>query len=192
MSKQSTDHAIRFFDIAFATIGLLVGSPILLILIVIGLVDTGSPFFLQLRVGLREKPFTLIKFRTMKKDTPSVATHLSSYNSITKTGKFLRKTKLDELPQLINVLFGQMSIVGPRPGLQNQTELTNERKKFNVFRAKPGITGLGQTLGIDMSTPRKLARYDNLMIKKINLALYFYLISVTIFGRGQGDRIKPK
>ncbi len=106
---------IRLLDFVFALFGLLFAFPFLVILYVIGLFDTGSPIFTQERVGRNKKPFTLVKFRTMKVDTASVASHLASSSSITSFGHFLRKTKLDELPQLWNVLKGEMSLVGPRP-----------------------------------------------------------------------------
>lgn len=120
---------IRLFDLVFAFFGLLVGFPVLLLLVIIGFFDTGSPLFFQKRVGRNKKAFTLVKFRTMRKDTASVASHLASASSITKFGHLLRRTKLDELPQLWNVLKGEMSLVGPRPGLFNQDELTEAREK---------------------------------------------------------------
>ena len=106
---------IRTLDFVFSLLGLVFGFPVLLVLCVIGLFDTGSPVFRQERVGRYKKPFTLVKFRTMSVDTASVASHLASSSSITKFGHFLRRTKLDELPQLWNVLKGEMSLVGPRP-----------------------------------------------------------------------------
>ena len=122
-------------------------------------------------------------------NTDSVGTHLVDTINITKLGKFLRKTKLDELPQLFNVFLGQMSIVGPRPCLPNQAELIEERCKRGVFKVCPGITGLAQISDVDMSTPRKLARYDSLMIKSMSLKLYLKLIIDTLLGQGHGDRI---
>ena len=113
----------RFFDILFSFLGLLLLSPILLVLIVIGYFDTGSPIFRQERVGRGKKPFRLIKFRSMHVNGPSVATHLANASSITPFGSFLRKSKLDELPQLWNVFVGDMSLVGLRPNLFNQEEL---------------------------------------------------------------------
>lgn len=123
-------------------------------------------------------------------NTDSVGTHLVDTSSITKLGSTLRKTKLDELPQLFNVLIGHMSLVGPRPCLPNQTELVEERDKRDVFKVRPGITGLAQVNEVDMSTPRKLARYDALMINCLCLKLYFKLIISTILGKGHGDRIR--
>ncbi|HAB63153.1 MAG TPA: lipid carrier--UDP-N-acetylgalactosaminyltransferase, partial [Pseudomonas sp.] len=166
--------------------------PVLLVLTVIGLFHTGSPIFRQVRVGRHQKPFTLVKFRTMKVDTASVATHLASSASITRFGHFLRKTKLDELPQLWNVLKGEMSLVGPRPGLFNQEELTNERAKRGVFDVRPGITGLAQVSEIDMSTPALLAETDQKMIRTLTVAHYFKYIFMTVAGKGAGDRVVRK
>lgn len=181
---------IRLLDFLFALFGLLVALPFLVILYIIGFFDTGSPIFTQERVGRNKKPFTLVKFRTMKVDTASVASHLASTASITPFGGFLRKTKLDELPQLWNVLKGEMSLVGPRPGLFNQEELTAARDAKNVFDVRPGITGLAQVNEIDMSTPELLAKTDREMIDTLNLSNYFKYILMTVTGSGSGDRVK--
>lgn len=181
---------IRIFDFIFSLLGLVVGFPVLLVLTIIGLFDTGSPVFRQMRVGRHQKPFTLVKFRTMKVDTVSVATHLASSASITRFGHFLRKTKLDELPQLWNVLKGEMSLVGPRPGLFNQEELTEERAKRGVFDVRPGITGLAQVNEIDMSTPALLAETDQKMIQSLTVVDYFKYIFMTVAGKGAGDRVR--
>lgn len=181
---------IRVLDFVFSLLGLIVGFPILVALTVIGLFDTGSPIFRQVRVGRNRKPFTLVKFRTMKVDTASVATHLANSASITRFGHFLRKTKLDELPQLWNVLKGEMSLVGPRPGLFNQHELTEERAKRGVFDVRPGITGLAQVNEIDMSTPQLLATTDQKMIQSLTLKMYIKYIVMTVSGSGRGDRVR--
>ncbi len=181
---------IRIFDFLFSLLGLVLGFPVLLALTIIGLFDTGSPIFRQVRVGRHQKPFTLVKFRTMKVDTASVATHLASSASITRFGHFLRKTKLDELPQLWNVLKGEMSLVGPRPGLFNQEELTQERAKRGVFDVRPGITGLAQVNEIDMSTPALLAETDQKMIQSLTVVDYFKYIFMTVAGKGAGDRVR--
>ncbi|OCW96314.1 sugar transferase [Alishewanella sp. HH-ZS] len=181
---------IRLLDILFALCGLVFGFPVLVILTIIGLFDTGSPIFRQVRVGRYKKPFTLVKFRTMRKDTASVASHLASASAITPFGGFLRKTKLDELPQLWNVLWGDMSLVGPRPGLFNQEELTAARDKLGIYNARPGITGLAQVNEIDMSTPELLAQTDAKMLQSLTLADYFKYIFMTVAGKGSGDRVK--
>ncbi|MCK7459142.1 sugar transferase [Idiomarina aminovorans] len=181
---------LRAFDVVFSFVGLIVGLPILILLTLIGLFDTGSPIFRQERVGKYKKPFVLVKFRTMKKETASVASHLASSASITKFGHFLRRTKLDELPQLWNVLKGEMSLVGPRPGLFNQEELTQAREAKGVFNVRPGITGLAQVNEIDMSTPELLAETDAKMISTLNIKSYFQYILMTVTGKGSGDRVK--
>ena len=179
----------RIFDILFSFLGLVLLSPILLVLIIIGYFDTGSPIFRQERVGKGKQPFRLIKFRSMYVNSPSVATHLASASSITPFGRFLRKSKLDELPQLWNVFVGDMSFVGPRPNLFNQVELIHERDSRGVYSIRPGITGLAQINKIDMSTPKLLAETDAMMNKDLNTFSYFKYILLTMFGKGFGDRV---
>jgi O-antigen biosynthesis protein WbqP len=181
---------IRFFDFFAAFFGLLLLWPILLLVVIIGLFDTGSPVFIQTRVGKKQKPFNLIKFRTMSVETKSVASHLASNASITKLGAFLRKTKIDELPQLINVVKGDMSLVGPRPNLFNQEELIRERDALGVYDVLPGVTGLAQVKNIDMSTPKLLAKTDKEMIDTLTISNYFKYILMTVTGSGSGDAIK--
>ncbi|AQP34954.1 sugar transferase [Vibrio anguillarum] len=181
---------IRLLDFLAAFFGLLLLWPVLLIVIIIGLFDTGSPIFVQERVGRNKKPFKLIKFRTMSVETKSVASHLANNASITKLGAFLRKTKIDELPQLINVLKGEMSLVGPRPNLFNQEELIKERDALGVYDVLPGITGLAQVQNIDMSTPRLLAKTDKQMIDSLTIKDYFKYIIMTAMGSGSGDAVK--
>ena len=180
---------IRLLDFLIAAFGLVFGSPILVLLFLIGLLDTGSPIFRQQRLGRNQKPFTLIKLRTMRVGTASVASHLASTGSITFFGHFLRRTKLDELPQLWNVLKGEMSLVGPRPGLFNQEELTEARERHGVFAVRPGITGLSQINKIDMSTPELLAQTDAEMIRTASIINYFKYIFLTVIGKGRGDRV---
>lgn len=183
---------IRLLDFFFSLFGLLFGLPVLLVLLVVGFFDTGSPVFRQERVGRNKKPFTLVKFRTMKKDTASVASHLASASAITSFGHFLRRTKLDELPQLWNVLKGEMSLVGPRPCLFNQDELIAEREQRGVLAARPGITGLAQVKDIDMSTPVLLAETDQKMLEALTVGAYFKYIFMTVAGKGAGDRVPGK
>ena len=170
----------RLFDFLISFLGLVILSPIIMLLFILGFFENGSPLFLQKRIGCNQKIFTLINVRTMRKDAESVATHLINNSMITPYGSFLRSTKLDEIPQLINVLFGDMSFVGPRPCLPNQKKLIREREKRGVFKIKPGITGLAQVSGINMRTPILLAKTDQQMIKKINLYNYFYFILKTL------------
>ena len=180
---------LRVFDIIFSLLGLIFLFPILLIILILGIFDTGSPLFIQKRVGRYKKSFNLIKFRTMKLDTQNVASHLASSKQITNFGRFLRKTKIDELPQLLNVLIGSMSFVGPRPNLFNQEELIKARDSLSVYELRPGITGLAQIQNIDMSTPDLLAKTDNEMIQNLNIFSYFKYIIKTVTGSGSGDAI---
>lgn len=181
---------IRTLDFLFSLIGLLALSPVIFVVAVLGFLDTGSPLFIQTRVGKNQKPFQLLKFRTMNIGTVSVATHLADSSTITALGNFLRKTKLDELPQLWNVLVGDMSLVGPRPCLVTQTELIEERERMGVFAVKPGITGLAQVSGIDMSTPALLAKTDREMIQNFNLVTYFEFIILTFSRTALKDRVR--
>jgi len=181
---------MRLLDVLFSAVGLLLLSPVLLVVWLIGWFDTRSPLFRQERVGRYQKPFVLVKFRTMRTDTASVASHLADASAITPLGRFLRRTKLDELPQLWNVLKGEMSLVGPRPCLFNQQTLIDERERRAVYQARPGITGLAQVQGIDMSTPELLAQTDAKMLATLTLRDYFRHILQTVTGKGTGDCVK--
>ena len=172
---------IRIFDFLFSLIGLIFLSPLIILIFFIGLFASSSPLFIQSRVGYNLKSFSLIKFRTMPMGVRSAGTHLIKDIKLNSFGYFLRRTKLDEIPQLLNVLFGDMSLVGPRPCLFNQKKLINERKKRGVFKVRPGITGLAQISGINMKTPTLLAKTDQKMIKNMSLFNYFYYIFKTIF-----------
>ena len=125
-------------------------------------------------------------------DTPSLASHLVNKKSVTKFGRILRLVKIDELPQLFNVIKGEMSLVGPRPCLTNQEELIFYRNKYNIFDVRPGITGLAQIKGIDMSEPEKLTQVDSYMINNLNSINYFKYLILTLFGKGRGDKIIDK
>ena len=179
----------RIFDILFSFLGLVILSPILIVLMIIGYFDTGSPIFRQERVGKGKRPFRLVKFRSMHVNAPSVATHLACASFITPFGSFLRKSKLDELPQLWNVLLGDMSMVGPRPNLLTQKELIHVRHSLGVYSVRPGITGLAQIRKIDMATVELLAETDAKMILELNILNYFKFIFLTVLGKGFGDRI---
>lgn len=181
---------IRLIDICFSLVAISLGWPVFLIILICGYFSTGSPLFLQTRVGKDKNPFTLMKFRTMMPGSASVATHLVCTDAITPFGKFLRASKLDELPQLFNVLKGDMSLVGPRPCLFNQEELIAERDNRRVFDVLPGMTGLAQINKIDMSTPELLAETDQKMIEVMSLKNYCRYIIATALGQGGGDRVR--
>lgn len=171
---------IRLFDLFFSFFGLIFFSPLLILLWILGYFINGSPLFIQKRVGTKQKIFYLIKFRTMKIGTRSLATHLIKNSAITPFGHFLRSSKLDEVPQLWNVIIGDMSLVGPRPCLINQKKLISERKRRGIYKVKPGITGLAQISGVTMKDPIQLAKMDLIMIKQMNIYNYFYFIYKTI------------
>ena len=138
--------------------------------------------FIQERLGFQKKIFRLFKLRTMKKNTLQAGTHDVDRAQILRCGKIIRKFKLDEFLQLINVLKGDINLVGPRPSLENQTELALEREKHGVYAVKPGITGLSQVCGYDMSDPKKLAFVDNIYIKHQSFVLDFKILISTLTG----------
>ena len=187
---MSFNKLIRIYDILISLTILIIFTPIFIFVFFVCLMESKQPIFIQKRVGKNQIPFNLIKFRTMKVSTPSLASHLVHKESITRFGRVIRTLKIDELPQLLNVIKGDMSLVGPRPCLFNQLELISLREELNVFRVKPGITGLAQVKGIDMSNPKKLALTDSYMISKYNQKNYFKYLFLTLFGRGIGDKIK--
>ena len=155
------------------------------------LVKVGSPgpgIFAQDRVGKDGKVFTCYKFRSMRQGTRQAGTHEISESAVTRVGTFMRKTKIDELPQIWNILKGELSLVGPRPCLPVQEALVDERRKRGVLDVLPGITGLAQIEGIDMSDPVRLARKDAQYIARRGLLLDLKIILATFTGRGQGDR----
>jgi lipopolysaccharide/colanic/teichoic acid biosynthesis glycosyltransferase len=186
----SSSRLRRALDISLSFTGLVGLSPLFLLIMIFGLLETGSPLFRQTRLGQNCQPFILVKFRTMRPDTPSVATHLADATAITRLGRFLRRTKLDELPQLWNVLRGEMSLVGPRPCLPEQHELISERLARRVFDRRPGITGYGQIAGVDMSDPVRLAEMDAALVADDSLKAYLWCLAMTVSGRGQGDRVR--
>ena len=190
MKTLINTKAIAIYDIFFSSIILFFLSPLIFLIFIICFLESGNPIFIQKRLGKDQKPFHLIKFRTMKVNTPSIASHLINKTSVTRFGRIIRLLKLDELPQLINVIRGDMSLVGPRPCLLNQLELIELREKYKIFRVKPGITGLSQINGIDMSNPKKLAETDLFMISKINQKNYFKYLLLTFIGKGFGDKVR--
>jgi len=180
MKKKIYVIVKRIIDFIISLIGLIILSPIFLVLaVVIKLESKGPVFFKQKRIGKNKKHFQILKFRTMRTDTPKdMPTHMlkNADSYITKVGKFLRKTSLDELPQIINILKGDMSIVGPRPALWNQDDLIAERDKYNVHSILPGLTGWAQINGRDeLEIPVK-AKFDGEYIEKMS-----FLFDIKIF-----------
>ena len=161
-------------------LGFLVVLPLILIGIVLVYLEDGAPIiFSQERLGKNKKTFKIYKIRTMKKGTPSKGTHQISKKNYLFIGSILRKSKIDELPQLINFLKGDINLIGPRPGLESQIELKEFRDKLNVFSIKPGITGLAQVLGFDMSNPKKLSKIDSIYIDRKNIKTDIYIFFAT-------------
>jgi O-antigen biosynthesis protein WbqP len=180
----------RLFDIVLA---LFLFPPALVIIlfasIPVLIESRANPLFLQIRVGRHQALFRILKLRTMHPDTAHVASHKISANQIMRSGFLLRKTKIDELPQIWNVLIGQMSFVGPRPCLPSQLELRNAREARGVYCLRPGITGCAQIRGIDMSTPNELAIADASYLDKWSMMKDIQIILATAFGSGQGDAV---
>lgn len=172
----------RLFDIFSTIYAIVIFSPILLLVsVAIKLESKGPVVFKQYRPGIKNKLFKIYKFRSMRQDTPNVATDkLDSTDYITKTGKFIRKTSLDELPQLFNILKGDMAVVGPRPALYNQYELIEKRTKVNVHLVKPGLTGLAQVMGRDDNTDDQKVQYDKYYVENQTFILDMFIIYKTI------------
>ena len=172
----------RIFDIIVSTTGLVRLSTLLILVWLIAKLPSPAPaIFAQTLIGRYDRRFTCYKFRTMYAGTPQRATHEVGNDAVTPQGRILRKYKIDELPQLWNVLRGEMSLVGPRPCLPVQKELIAERRRRGVYELRPGITGLAQTQGVDMSDSRKLAERDAEYVRIRSLALDLQLICKTVF-----------
>lgn len=181
----------RILDIVLSFCGIIVLLvPMVLIVILIEFEDPGNPFFAQRRIGKNKRLFRMIKFRSMKKSTPhDVPTHLleNPEQSLLKTGRVLRKTSLDEIPQLFNIFLGQMSIVGPRPALWNQDDLSFERDKYGANNVRPGLTGWAQVNGRDELIISDKARYDGEYVKNIS-----FKMDLTCFFMTIGNVLKSK
>lgn len=185
--------AKRLFDIV-VSLGL-IAVLFLPGLIVMGLIRLDSPgpaLFRQKRVGRHGRLFTLFKLRTMRAGTAQTPTHEAKARDVTRLGSILRRTKLDELPQLWNVLVGEMSLVGPRPCLPTQTELIAARDKRGVLALRPGITGLAQSAGVDMSDPERLARLDAGYLGRARVSTDLSILFGTVSARALADRVGPK
>lgn len=173
----------RCFDLISSLIAIILFSPILLVLaLIIKCSSPGPVLFKQRRMGLNNKEFMIYKFRTMRIDTPNVATHLlkNPEQYITPIGKFMRKTSLDELPQLFNILKGEMSVVGPRPALYSQYDLIEMRTNVNVHTVRPGLTGLAQVSGRDELELDKKVYFDQLYLEKQSFFYDLKLIFLTV------------
>ena len=181
----------RIADVVIVLMGLPLAVPVILLcMAVVKLSSRGPAIFRQTRVGLHEKPFTCYKLRSMYIDTRDAPSHETAASAVTPAGKWLRRLKLDELPQLWNILRGDMSFVGPRPCLPSQVELIAARRAHGLYAIRPGITGVAQVAGIDMSDPQKLARTDAEYLRNMSLATDVRLIRATVLGAGRGDRVR--
>ncbi len=196
LSDRQIDNSVfqgtkRLLDLVFAfSIIVLFWWLLVLVWIAIRLQSPGPGLFRQVRVGQSGIPFTCYKFRTMKQGTVQAGTHEVSTIAVTDgLGSFLRRSKIDELPQILNILRNEISLVGPRPCLPVQVELIEARRRQSVLDVKPGITGLAQIEGIDMSDPERLASRDADYVALQSLTLDLGILISTGLGRGQGDQI---
>lgn len=181
----------RICDLSFAVAILTVfGWLIAILAIAVTITSPGPALFRQERVGRNGKIFKCLKFRTMHLDTPQRPTHEMSASAVTGIGRYLRASKLDELPQIFNIIANQMSLVGPRPCLLAQHSLILERQRLGVLNVKPGVTGWSQVRGIDMSDPRKLAQSDAEYCARRSVTFYLRIILMTFLGKGQGDYVR--
>jgi lipopolysaccharide/colanic/teichoic acid biosynthesis glycosyltransferase len=171
---------IRMIRDFICIIGLLIISPFLFFAAIAIIIEDGMPvLFIQERIGKNQSIFNIIKIRTLKTAAPNIGTHQLENEYQLKCGKLIRKIKLDEFPQLINVLKGDINLIGPRPGLVSQIDLTQNRNAKGIYDIKPGITGLSQVLGYDMSDPAKLAEIDKIYIQKQSLYVDFLILIST-------------
>ena len=161
-------------------VGLLSIAPVLFIAAIAIFIEDGMPiFFVQERIGKNKLIFKILKIRTLKLEAPNIGTHELDQKYALKSGKLIRKIKLDEFPQLINVLKGEINLVGPRPGLVSQVNLMECREAKRIYDVKPGITGLSQVLGYDMSNPKKLAEIDKIYLEKKSVLINFLILAST-------------
>ena len=195
LSRNPDDNMVycctkRLVDLTIAILVLLLFSWVFAIVwIAIKIESEGPGIFAQTRVGANGTLFTCYKFRTMKIGTENVATHQVRSNSVTRIGGLLRRSKIDELPQMWNVVKNDVSLVGPRPCLPTQSELVAERNRKGVLDIKPGITGYAQINDIDMSNPRLLAKWDSDYLHLRSLFLDATILIRTAIGKGTGDRL---
>ncbi|PLR76033.1 lipid carrier--UDP-N-acetylgalactosaminyltransferase [Bacillus sp. V3-13] len=184
----------RLIDFVLSVIGLLVLSPVFILLILCIKLDSEGPiFFKQRRIGKDKQEFLILKFRTMKIDTPKdTPTHLlqNPESYITRVGRFLRKTSLDELPQIINIIKGEMSIIGPRPALWNQYDLIEERDKYGANGITPGLTGWAQINGRDELPIKEKALLDGEYVERMSLAFDIKVFFKTVQSVLRSEGIK--
>lgn len=181
----------KLFDYVSSFLGIVILSPILIITsILIKAESKGPVIFKQKRPGVNNKIFNIYKFRSMRIDTPDLATDkIEATVFITKTGRFIRRTSIDELPQLFNILKGDMSVVGPRPALYNQYELIEKRTNANVHTVKPGITGLAQVMGRDNITDDQKVQYDKFYVENQSFVLDMNILYKTVKGVITSDNV---
>ena len=173
---------INFLLKILASFGFLLLIPVIVLSLLLIFIEDGFPlFFIQDRLGFDKKIFKIYKIRTMYNNTPSRGTHNVSDSHYLKIGRILRKLKIDELPQVINFIKGDIYLIGPRPGLPNQNELTRCRNKNNIFEVVPGISGLAQVLGYDMSNPSLLSKIDRLYIERKSVKLDLIIFIATFY-----------
>ncbi len=168
-------------------------SPVFLLILIIIFIDDGRPcIFSQKRIGKENSIFTMYKFRSMKKNTPELASHLLSMdnNPYIRCGKLLRKLSLDELPQLLNIIKGDMVFIGPRPALYNQTDLIELRTKKNIHKLQPGVTGWAQINGRDNLSISKKVDFDSYYLQNKSIAFDLKILFYTFFKVLKGDSIK--
>lgn len=181
----------RLADLCLALLGLPAAALLIVpCMVVVWITSPGPVILRQVRIGRHEKPFVCLKLRTMYADTPQLPSHKLPASAVTPAGRWMRRLKLDELPQLWNVVRGDMSFVGPRPSLPSQTQLIMARRERGLYALRPGITGVAQVAGIDMSDPVRLADAEAVYLKTMSLALDLRLIFASIIGAGRGDRVR--
>jgi O-antigen biosynthesis protein WbqP len=181
----------RLFDLVLAALIVIPVAALTAVLAVLIRLDSPGPaLFAQTRIGRGGVAFTCLKLRSMRSGTPALPTHEAPASAVTRIGRFLRATKLDELPQLWNILRGQMSFVGPRPCLPTQTELIQARQRLGVLTLLPGITGLAQVQGMDMSDPQRLAEKDAEYLRTRSVWEDMRIMGMTVMGGGRGDRTR--
>ena len=164
-------------------LGLIVLTPLIIFTSILILFEDGFPIiFKQTRVGINKENFMIFKLRTMKKDAPSIGTHEVEKKFYLLSGKVIRKFKIDELPQLLNVIKGDLNLIGFRPGLINQDELNSSREKYGIFNNKPGITGLAQVTGFNMSEPDNLSKVDKIYYDRKSFVIDFQILVCTFTG----------